>query len=167
MVSLRRGLCGDSKSSPSPEMRSFFFCSTAVAAVKRIASAAGMGFAAWFLFSRPVESFSFDAAAGFGQGPHQQYRRPPCEPSDDPEYTCVLSHPPGAFPGEVTIYLSAAGDQLSIKIVVPGASGGKGGGGEKGWASLGFSPNGKMAGPSEAVVGFLKMDDDVQGEVVL
>lgn len=153
--------------------------------------------------------FSFDApdgpsAPGVGHGhDHQQEqqvrqreRRPPCAPSDDPEYSCLVPRPPGSFKDEIRVYFSllagreageavraAAGDEqqrqqqqeekkikkeedeeqeekgellLSVKIVVP--PGNSGGG--RGWASLGLSPNGKMAGPSEAVVGFVRAAAD-------
>lgn len=105
----------------------------------------------------------------------QRERRPLCAESDDPEYSCFIRRPPGSFEDEIAVYLSmspavvaaAGGDgkhqqqqSLSVKIVVPAAGssrqgiGGHNGGGT-GWASLGFSPNGKMAGPSEGVVGFV------------
>ena len=131
-----------------------------------------------------LQVFSFDApdgpsAPGVGHShDHQQQqqlkqreRRPACAESDDPEYSCLVPRPPGSFADELKVYFSLAagpaaggGDEqqqqqgsLAVKVVVPavarqGAGGGFGG--EARWASLGFSPNGKMAGPSEAVVGF-------------
>lgn len=126
--------------------------------------------------------FSFDApdgpsapGVGHGHDHHEQQqlkqreRRPSCAESDDPEYSCLVPRPPGSFADELKVYFSLAagppgGDHdrqqqrsLSVKVVAPAVSrqgkGGGGGGGAR-WASLGFSPNGKMAGPSEAVVGF-------------
>lgn len=82
-------------------------------------------------------------------------RRPVCEESDDPAYACLLPRPPGAFDDEFKVYLSAEGPELSVKIVAPGAAASGGGRGGP-WASLGFSPDGTMAGPSEAVVGALE-----------
>lgn len=114
----------------------------------------------------------------------QRERRPLCAKSDDPEYSCLVRRPPGSFEDEIAVYFSVseavvaakAGDgnnqqqSLSVKIVVPAAGSRqvKRGhdGGETGWASLGFSPNGKMAGPSEGVVGFVgtaAVEDGVQG----
>ncbi|CAM9782058.1 unnamed protein product [Ectocarpus sp. 8 AP-2014] len=122
--------------------------------------------------------FFFDApdgpsapGVGHSQDHHEQQkfqqreRRPPCADSDDPAYACLVPRPPGSFADEIMVYLSllssssAVGDEqwLSVKVVVPAASRGgeSGGGGGARWASLGFSPDGKMAGPSEAVVGFV------------
>eukprot|EP00903_Cladosiphon_okamuranus_P013186 g12298.t1 len=127
--------------------------------------------------------FSFDApdgpsapGVGHGHDHHEQQqlkqreRRPSCEESDDPEYSCLVPRPPGSFADELRVYFSLTEgtsegghnkqhqqQSLSVKVVVPAVTWkGQGGGGrgEARWASLGFSPNGKMAGPSEAVVGF-------------
>lgn len=137
-------------------------CRIAAAAAVWAATAAASS--AWFLYVRlqaVSAAITFDtpdgATAGFGNH-HQQHRRPLCEPSDDPEYACLVSRPPGAFDGEIMVYLLADETQLSVKVVGPGA-----GGGGRGWASLGFSPNGRMAGPSEAVVGFVGVDEGIQG----
>lgn len=154
----------------------FRFVSTTVCAAAAAAAAAAAT-ARWRL-PRPestpvtthdVASFPSFAdvsfsVAGIASGlRHGGPARPSCEPSDDPEYACLLSRPPGAFDKEFMVYLSAGYGQLSVKVVVvavagllrDGGGGGGGQAGEAGWVSVGFSPDGRMAGPSEAVVGFL------------
>lgn len=117
------------------------------------------------VFSAASTASSFSAA----QGRTVTNQRPSCEQSDDREYTCLLSSPPGAFDDEIRLYLSVRGcdveQQLAVKIVVSGMAGWSGGGGGRGraWASVGFSPNGRMAGPSEAVVGVAGDADGDQG----
>ena len=108
---------------------------------------------------------AFDATFGFGHG-HQRHRRPSCEPSGDPEYPCRISRPPNAFDGEIALYFSGDEDNLSVKIVVPGVTQRGSAGGGAGWAALGFSPNGKMAGPSEADVGFLGAGENLEGDLL-
>lgn len=122
-------------------------------------------------------SVSAELGSGCGSGGGINNREPPCEMSDDPDYSCLVSRPPGAFDDEFRIYLSSSrsgqeadeesGQQLlNVKVVVPGVI--KGGGGGRGrngvWASLGFSPNGRMAGPSEAVVGVVGAAENGQGK---
>ncbi|CAM9534800.1 unnamed protein product [Sphacelaria rigidula] len=113
-------------------------------------------------------------------GGSRGHRQPSCEASDDPDYTCLLSRPPGAFDNEFSIYLSSSlsgGHQgerrggtplLNVKLVVSGVANAVANGGEMVersgvWASLGFSPNGRMAGPSEAVIGVLGGGESGQG----
>lgn len=103
-----------------------------------------------------AEAFEVPSGPGFA------HRRPSCEPSGDPEYPCLLSRPPNAFDGEIAVFFSGEREHLSVKIVVPGVA--RPGSGGKGWAALGFSPDGRMAGPSEADVGFIGEDGDLQGD---
>lgn len=118
----------------------------------------------------PFSSFadiSFSVAGITSALGHDGRARPSCEPSDDPEYACLLSQPPGAFNDEFMVYLSAGNGQLSVKVVVAGLlrdGGGGKQGGVGGWVSVGVSPDGRMAGPSEAVVGFVSgAADGTQG----
>lgn len=115
----------------------------------------------WQSAFAPIFAVAFEVSSG----PGFVHRRPSCEPSGDPEYPCLLSRPPSAFDGEIAVYFSGEGEYLSVKIVVPGATRpGSGGSGGKGWAAVGFSPDGRMAGPSEADVGFIGEDGDLQGD---
>lgn len=94
---------------------------------------------------------------------------PSCQPSDDSAFECKLSSFPGSFADEVEVYLAIGDKMLSAKIVVsdnPASHSLKAVGKTKiAWVSLGLSPNGRMAGPSEAIVGFHSAED-VQGEHV-
>lgn len=131
-----------------------------------VAVTRGAALATWFfllLYSepwllKPSAAFAFSVAQ-FDAG-----RRPSCEPSDDPAYTCFLPRPPGAFDNEFSIYFSVKDEQLLVKIVAPKIAG-SGIGRRKGaWVSVGFSPDGRMAGPSEAVIGAWHIHGEGEGE---
>lgn len=135
----------------------------------------------YFTPSLSSSSFSIggSAWASSGGGGSRSSRQPSCEASDDPDYTCLLSRPPGAFDDEFKIYLSSLSgghekkrrggtSLLHVKLVVPGVANAVAKSEEMVarngvWASLGFSPNGRMAGPSEAIVGVVGGEESDQG----
>lgn len=128
-----------------------------VVAVAAVASAACAS-PRWQSAFAPILAVAFE----FPSGPGFVHQRPSCAPSGDPEYPCLLSRPPSAFDGEIAVFFSGERNHLSVKIVVPGVA--RPGSRGKGWAALGFSPDGRMAGPSEADVGFIGEDGDLQGD---
>ncbi|CAM9683473.1 unnamed protein product, partial [Discosporangium mesarthrocarpum] len=71
-----------------------------------------------------------------------------CEDNGVSNLTCLVKRPHGALAGEFELRLEVSDDGEDLIVEVFSGKTGQGG-----WVSLGISPNGRMAGPSEAVVG--------------
>ncbi|CAM9323790.1 unnamed protein product [Choristocarpus tenellus] len=71
----------------------------------------------------------------------------PCDIQTTPTH-CLVLKPHGTFAGEFELELWLSEDEEDLIVRVFGGKAGAGG-----WVSLGISPNGRMAGPSEAIIG--------------